>query len=176
MIYLKNSNDICLGILLSWWHKSLVLKNISWFAGNWTYALTYRLTISDFPSYLEKKMRYLKILNCICSGICAYRWHDSLIMKNISCFAGTLDVRRTYRTYVPTDHIRCSLIIREKDEISKTFKRYLFRHIAVLNFRRAHISLNFRKVLGFIRYIKNGRQNTHLFTSLNFHIFASYHV
>ena len=39
-------------------------------------------------------MIYLKKLNGICSGILLYRWHDSLILKNVSYFAGNVDVRR----------------------------------------------------------------------------------
>ena len=48
----------------------------------------HRLTISDFPSYLENLLRYLKRLNGICLGIVFARWHNSLIFKNISCLAG----------------------------------------------------------------------------------------
>ena len=83
--YLKDSNGICSGILLSRWHNILIMKNISCFAGNRTFILTYRLTISDFPSYLENCIRYQKKSNVVCSGILLYRWNDSLILKKKTC-------------------------------------------------------------------------------------------
>ena len=81
---------------------------------------------SDFSYYLEKKKRFLKNSNDICSGILLSRWHNALVLKNITFFCGKSDVR----TYVWTDHFWFVLISRELDEISQKFKLHLFRDLA----------------------------------------------
>ena len=52
-------------------------------------------------------MIYLQILNGMCSGILFSRWHNSLNLKKISCFAGKSYVRNC----VQTDNLRFSLYL-----------------------------------------------------------------
>ena len=103
-------------------------------------------------------MIYLKILNGICWGILLSRWHDSSMMK----IYRILRENRTYvRTYILTisdfPHIsRNRWYIIEIETASVQASLFLGGMILL----KAHISLTFRKVSGFLRYIKDCSKNT----------------
>ena len=122
MRYLKKLNGICSGFVFARKHNSLIFKkNYPVWREN-PKLPPYRVTISDFSSYLEILMRYLKNINGISLGVFALG--DTFLW-----FWKTYPVLRKNWTYGRTDcPFPISLITREIDEISYQFKRHLFRH------------------------------------------------
>ena len=61
MIYLEILNGIYLGILLSRWHDSLMMKIYPILRKSRKYVRTYRLTISDFPYFSINRWDIIEI-------------------------------------------------------------------------------------------------------------------
>ena len=96
MRYLKKLNGICSGFVFARKHNSLIFKkNYPVWREN-PKLPPYRVTISDFSSYLEILMRYLKNINGISLGVFALGDTFLWFWKTYPVLRKKLDVR-TYR-------------------------------------------------------------------------------
>ena len=92
MIYLKILKGICLGILLSRWHDSLILKTYPELRKNRMCVSTYRLTISDFPHISRNRWDIIELLmasfqaSFFLGGMILLRAHISLTFRKVSGF------------------------------------------------------------------------------------------